>query len=358
MKYKNFFSRLHPITSALLIVLSGLILTACLILYSHFHSPLSRKASFKLAHQPADICIADLDNDGRNELLALIQRGNSYDLLALTLSGDKLKVIAKTEDIIPVSIYESPEITTGDLDGDDRLEIALKSAQTIYEFDKEIKTKWDWPSLKKIMEPNSRIVYGDIETINTAHIMIGKVDSANASLLLRFSINESGDIAVISYRWKQNKFQQSGGIGGGNGPFLIGDLNNNRQPELVGLKMEKYMPNRITSFERNGKEVVRPIDSLEIPGWPLALGDLDNDGKNELFVRVYANEDQLIFTNSYTIIEVNGKNTTFKYAGPIKSPVKGDYCAAIGDINNDGENELLLVEPSEPEEIQVYSVKE
>jgi len=120
-----------------------------------------------------------------------------------------------------------------------------------------------------------------------------------------------------------------------NALLAIGDVNNDGIVELISYGYTKKPTVTISVWKNNG--FIRLWDKDLGFVHAITVGDLDNDKKDEVVILSYfENEDQLL------IIKWDGKTYGLKGIELPDVDFAGEEVCAIGDIDNDGVNELLI----------------
>jgi len=128
----------------------------------------------------------------------------------------------------------------------------------------------------------------------------------------------------------------TGGIGLS---VLAGDLNNDKKLDLVwfdGVSWSIYLGNGDGTFNQ------MPLTLSDMSGAPLAFGDVNGDGNLDLLVSIL---DNSAAGNTAQIYAGKGDGTfqgTPLYAVPLPNSTEV-FSAAIGDVNADGNSDLVLL---------------
>jgi|GEM_PF-2790317 len=121
----------------------------------------------------------------------------------------------------------------------------------------------------------------------------------------------------------------------------VGDVNNNRKNALVyDISNEENVSLRIVRFIEGEFERQREIPLKALEG--MAVGDVDNDGKTEIVVVGASDYDSAKDDYKYYVEVINlQKKKGFK-SKLYPLPGNAEGVVSIGDVDNDGRNELLV----------------
>jgi flagellin-like protein len=313
------------------------------------------------------VAIGDVNNDGKNEIVA---DGGSVSELMLfeNKSGGWVKTNITYTDNFAVSIA----IGDANNDGSNETVIAILSTPNQTRMYKNTTGKWVETNISDEPERVTSVVIGDANNDGKNEVLVGMWSTTNE---LRMYENKSGKWVETNISDEPNDVNS----------IAIGDVNNDGKNEvIVGL----YSDNNETRMYENksGKWVETNISDEPTTIYSVAIGDANNDGKNETVigmvstnneVRMYQNvsggwvetniSDEPGYVLSVAIGDANndgsnevavtfggfsGYNKTRMYQNMSGKWVETNisdmygavdvYCVAIGDVNNDGQNEVVI----------------
>jgi hypothetical protein len=131
--------------------------------------------------------------------------------------------------------------------------------------------------------------------------------------------------------WKVNVGEDTLGVG-------VNDLSSNPGLEIAVVSGERIGSggyNRITLLNANGS--IAWQKSLTVPAWSVAVGDINLDGKNEIFVG-YGTHDAGLTTNDFGGVMVFNNVGEFMANASLPSSVK---FIEFGDANGDGKKDIV-----------------
>jgi len=131
--------------------------------------------------------------------------------------------------------------------------------------------------------------------------------------------------------WKVNVGEDTLGVG-------VGDLNSNSGLEIAVVSGERIGSggyNRITLLNANGS--IAWQKPLTVPAWSAAVGDINLDGKNEIFVG-YGTHDASPTSNDFGGVMVFNNIGEFMANASLPSSVK---FIEFGDANGDGKKDIV-----------------
>jgi hypothetical protein len=300
-----------------------------------------------------EVAIGDIDNDSLNELAST---GGSH-LVKLDYSGGSWA----RSDI--ASSYPTPGYTfglayavaIGDVNNDSRDDVVVSDTDkgniSVYE-----NRSGGWFSTNVTISPPSDYVMvedvtvGDADNDGKDEIVIGLLagtsDYPNQTRMYK---NTSGG-------WRETNISNIY-LNGGNvysvEAVAIGDANNDGQNEVViGFQYWGGDLSNETRMYKNtsGKWVETNISSTNADIWAIEIGDADNDGLNEVVV----GSDPYSDNKSLRMY----KNTSGGWRETNITEInEAALSVAIGDANNDGRNEIVVGFTYGAYEIRMYENK-
>jgi hypothetical protein len=274
--------------------------------------------------------VADIDNDGLAEIF-IGSKGGVYAFHSNGTLVDGWPNLNPEDIIFGVAIDDLNhdgilEISAGTWDGQDQ-----ENSGKHYLWEPSGELYPGWPKKGKKISPWSLLFYGppalgDIDGDGYAEIVAATTDSI---------------IEVWNYDGsKANSFPKELDAGGITAAPVLGDVDGDGKLEIIIGTEGKIYGN-----EFKAKVFVINEDGSFVPGWPkelphtvnnqeAALGDVDNDGKPEIFVSLL---NQIAYL-------WNGEDGSPLPGWPIifQDPAKAlGTGTAIGDIDGDGEQEIL-----------------
>ena len=264
-----------------LIVVVILMLASC-----NAVEPTSQPALFrpgpvlKLASKPSNLAVADLNKDGRLDLIV-----TSEEARAVTVMLD-----FRVEDARTITLAEAPgEIAIGDVNGDNHLDLALDSHDSYH-----VTMLLGDGKAGFTLAPNSPIVMKQGQHAHTHGLGLGDLNG-DGKLDLATVNNEDNDVSVA--------------FGDGRGTFTIAP----RSPFAVGPSP-----------------------------YPLTLGDVNRDGRLDIVATASATgparAQQLAASRALTLLLADGQGGFRASQIPLRTGQP--WFVAIGDLNGDGKADL------------------
>ena len=295
-----------------------------------------------------DVEIGDADNDGNNEIL--VAGCPDSKLVMISKREDGWKAVTLAEDLA----QSKPDpgmglaVKVADLDQDGKNEVILGTGQEkggtawfyIMQTDGTRLTK------KLSLRPDCN------ESSFTHNLAIHDLDGDGVQEIISAYC---GGGEIIRYdadkelgRIEAEKIHQLSGSGE---ESIIADVDNDGKPEYLTSNSfrDKTAKVEIYEFDENGALVLPPriildgFDGRKCFYASLAVGDVDNDKKNELIVGW--KEDQKINKGTvlgYKIDSVAHEVYTFARQDTALDMSYFEKMMAVADADNDGDNELIL----------------
>ncbi len=310
----------------------------------------------------AGILVSDIDDNGINDIISTGKYSeNSYFFTVLEYSEQEGRYITKwvsniingeIESIELLETNEGKELKIHLIDGS----TLLYNTQTFEQISSENKSTFiqtgNLKSSKIDLPPDdaTNFVYADLDNDNESEIIYSV--GANCSCADYFFVYDS---------LSQAKEWQSLHFTGDFKAFDIGDIDNDNDLEIVSGVFGEYLKyydhgfisvfdasNKILEFRNTEEFFSAFVDDFTA----IKIGDINNDGKNEILLGVdngYSYSFVVVFDSDFSIIgsfEINGMDMVLDIE--------------IVDIDLDGQNELIVTSgtnvggSSEPEEWQNF----
>ena len=280
--------------------------------------------------------IGDIDNDGLNEIVGGGGGGGNPNynasLIVYRLMNNKWveKLIWMPPDV------RVRDVEIGDVDNDNKNDIVAitheKGVMGIFSFKNN-----EWIK-RELMDKFSEITYvheveiGDVDNDGLNEIFTTPTDP-------NVELGEKQPGIISMFKWdgnKFNRFQVDHFDDAHSKEIVIGDVDNDNRLELIAsidglnnprtyLKIKKY---EWINNELKG-EIIWEFDN-ELKSRTMAVGDINNDGKNEL----------LIGTSSSGLVYLYFKNNKW-FKESIDKDLPNIHSVAIGDVDKDGLNDVI-----------------
>jgi hypothetical protein len=287
---------------------------------------------------PREVFIADATNNGLNEILVTNSGSDTLSIYSWNGTEYILKNILETENT-PWGLF------VGDTKNNEKNEIIAVNNESdnvsIYELENEF-TEWENYSSKKEFNLANYPEAGCNTDLGekTIHVKfkypIGTTRTANASIRL-IGTGQNNPIIEGKSLWEishiTTEINKPQGI-------AIGDITNNGKNELIvgSSHWNNQIDSSITRiYEWNGNSWIYKDEFHSNKANEITIGDVTNDGLNEVIITDVGHKFIQVFKYSngewnkimHELVDRNPKNTT------------------IGDATNDGLNEIITVHSRE-----------
>jgi subtilisin family serine protease len=256
------------------------------------------------------VALADMDKDGQNEVINVTDK-----VYVLNSDGTAVPGWPKEWPTVPYyeGFYPSSPIA-GDLDNDGNMEIALVAGAYLHAWRADGTTM---PGFPIRMETISELNAGDIDKDGDLELFV-----ADDLQGIVYAYHHDGS-TVAGWPVAQSPLADGWALVGMN--RAIGDIDGDGYPEIVAPMMN----NKLYGWNHDGTLCAGwPVTAINNGSLSPALGDIDNDGKDEVF------------------IDSNGDGMIYGFYGDGTSiagwPQYGS-APSLGDIDSDGELEVLCM---------------
>ncbi|MBK8553933.1 MAG: VCBS repeat-containing protein [Ignavibacteria bacterium] len=292
------------------------------------------RTDYAIGGQPGSICTGDIDGDGKIDIIATRRNSTVLAVFRNTSNVGSISFAARVDFTVGTDPYS---VSIGDLDGDGKPDLAtantgfagsnnvsvLRNVSTpgVISFDPKI-------DLASGLGPIA-ICIGDIDGD-------GKNDLAVAANNTNVSIyRNTSSVSILSFAAPVNF---TGGLVMRD--MLIGDIDGDGKLDLI---TDNYNPGNISVLRNtssSGNVSFASKVDFNAGGFgnqSLAIGDIDGDTKPDLAI-AYDNKTIVSICRNISSAGVVNFENKIDFSPP---STVNSYCAAIGDLNQDGKPELL-----------------
>jgi len=290
------------------------------------------------------VAVADVDGDGRGDVVALAQLENGTQVKALAADGRELASFF----VLEPGIVPGASLAAGDLDGDGKAEIVLGGGPT---------TTAPWPPVSNgpdqrvvVYRPNGKLVGGFTAYPGLfqggVRVAVADVErNGRPDLITAPGPGMEPEVDIFSQRWLASRDRGtrvahfdayepgfSGGVAVAAG-YWAGN------PRIVVAPGPGRAP-EVRVFDPNGRLLTsfRAFEAGYTGGLSVAVGDLDADGEPEIVVGTLAAPERI------RTFEANG--TSFgAVIGPFP-PVGRGVEVGVADLNGTGRGVIVAAEAS------------
>ena len=294
---------------------------------------------------PNQVVIADLDNDGKPDLIVANDYNNTISLYR-NISADHTLTAASFAPPVdlatPTGSYSPYGIVAADVDGDGKLDIVASNFGdnnvSVYRnscspgdiSSNAFAMRVDFPTGA---QPQG-VAVGDIDGDGRTDLLVANTGTGTISILRNTSV--VGSLTAGSFAPKIDIT-----TGSGCDSVTVGDLDGDSLPDVVTADAGSDTVSLLRNFSSPGTIAFDAKADLATPGYPIhvKLVDLDGDGKLDLAVACNLPQRYSIYRNTSTV----GSLTADSLAPRIDYPLGGrGHTTAVGDLDGDGKPDLAV----------------
>jgi len=307
------------------------------------------RVDFNAGTNPSGSALADIDGDGKTDLITVNSSSNSISVFRYALSSNDISS-ASFNKMVEFSTGSNPScVATGDIDGDGKTDIAVaNSSSNSISVLRNISTSGSISAGSfeaKVDFTTGNVPYDvairDIDGDGKPDLIVTNNGSNSASILRNLST--PGTLNAGSF---DSKVDLSTGMN----PYrvAIDDIDGDGKPDLA---VNNYLSNSITVYRNISTSGSITPGSFEtsvdfttgMSPLGLSLCDIDGNGKKDLIVNYFGWQTLSIFKNISTSGTIDAG--TFDNRVDLPLWITGPGELTIGDIDGDGKPDLAVSSP-------------
>jgi gliding motility-associated-like protein len=293
-----------------------------------------------------DLCMCDLDSDGKSDIATANDNANFVTILQNTTASPGLAPIAYTK--IPFLLNtRSLHSSCGDLNGDGRPDLVFSEAgatgDRIFIFQNTSagpgSITFSLQSIRLTGKKVKQVKIADLDLDGKPELVVSNQGANNLTILVNQSTPASILFSVAQITIPIPGAASTDGI-------TLDDLNGDRLPEIVLSQFLTASSNIfiLTNTSTLGNISMSAPATITIGGSVvnLRIGDLDMDGKPDMAAT------QILF-GTVSIFRNTGSGSTISFAPPVAiATEERPWGLDIGDLDGDGKPDLIAASLTKP----------
>ncbi len=293
------------------------------------------KTDFATGGRPADVALADLDNDGKADIATVNDLAGTVSLLRNTSSPGSFSFDAKIDMAAGAS---SQGMKASDIDGDGKLDlITVSDGATQVSVHRNTSTLGSLSFQTRVsFATGSTPVYidfSDLDGDGRTDLAVANRGSSTVSVY-----RNTGSVGTISFSAKQDF-----AVGTNPNGVAIGDLDGDGKPDVVTANRAtstiSIFRNTSTSGTINFAARFDLTSGAGANG--VAIGDLDGDGKMDIAVTNYTARTVSVFRNNSAPGSINAASFDARADLTNSATISPTYIS-LGDVNGDNRADILV----------------
>ncbi len=266
------------------------------------------------------VVVGDADNNGKKEIVVGTSAGSNQVRMYVNETGQWIKYGIDTA--VGDTVYS---VAIGDADNDGYNEVvagAGSSAKNETRMYKNVSSTWNEANISEVGKIVWSVAIGDADNDGQNEVVIGTDSGTNEVRMYNYS---GGAWAETNIKDTPNSVYS----------VAIGDADNDGQNEVVIGMESTGVTNKVRMYKNvsGGWMETNISDGPDYGVYSVAIGDANNDGKNEVAIGIYT-----------TVYEVRAyENVSGTWVETNISDGDGSiYGVAVGDVNGYGLNSVVV----------------
>ena len=285
------------------------------------------------------VSIGDANNDGANEVVVGIASGSNTTRTYKNTTGKWVETNISDTGTVDV-------VAVGDVDDDGEKDvvITMDSGDNKTRMYKNMSGGWVETNISSPSGNTYSMAVGDANSDGKNEVIVGT--SNTFSVFENISGNWSRVLYKILNAWPLS--------------LSVGDADNNGQNDVVVGLASPIPGNHEVQMYTNtsgtwvGTDIMYQFSDVQ----GNAIGDANNDGKNEVVIAMRATDNETrMYSYSPTCPQGIMNSTSSTTETTIQNPSEDVYSVATGDANNDGSNEIVIGMYDTTNELRMYQNK-